>query len=217
MAVFHLPTQAVTSSSAFPDASRRYKTFFLPDTPKPVGGLGGGPPLWACRRPQVAHPGAWRLRRDLRAREPQKRKSCLCGWSLRRRRLDPGAGPGSSAAATSCPWPSRWPWVRLRQRETSAATVQEMARRQGGERHFRLFWSMEVWGQGVGRSVSPRPPRATSWLCPHMAPPPRACIPDACMSKFPPVIRLPVRRDQGPPRWPHCNLITCFQIQSQTF
>lgn len=43
--MFHLPTQAVTSSSAFPDASRQYKTFFLPDTPKPAGVWGGPAPV----------------------------------------------------------------------------------------------------------------------------------------------------------------------------
>lgn len=39
--MFHLPTQTVTSSSAFPDVS---KWVFLLDTPKPVGVCVGGTP-----------------------------------------------------------------------------------------------------------------------------------------------------------------------------
>lgn len=66
MALFHLPTQAIASSSAFPDASRWYKTFFL-RTPQACSVCVCGPCApWACLRPQVAHPGGWGLRRDVR-------------------------------------------------------------------------------------------------------------------------------------------------------
>lgn len=132
----------------FPRCFQVVQNFLSPDTPSLQGVC-----VWALRPvglPQAASGTSGGLGAPEgcadpgKGREPWKRKSRLCGWSLRRPQLDPGAGPGSSAAPTSCPWLLRWPWMRLCQWETSAATGRGTARRQGGERHFRPFWRLEV-------------------------------------------------------------------------